>query len=113
MPSKTYFGDSVMSEKARLVGARIRMLRLSKNLAQNTAAEKMGISQAHLSNIEKGRSNITLENLLKLHEVLNCPMSSFFVDIDGEQPAGQEKSPLQESFTLEELLKALITVKNK
>ena len=104
-----------MSEKARLVGARIRLLRLGKNLAQNDVAAQVGISQAHLSNIEKGRNNITLENLLKLHEVLDCPMSSFFVDIDGAkagaQKQGEEKNPLQEQFTVSELLQALLAIK--
>lgn len=104
-----------MSEKARLVGARIRLLRLEKGLPQNEVAEKIGISQAYLSNIEKGRNNITLENLLKLHEVLDCPMSSFFVDIDGEPSAKQKQqehsNPLQEQFTVSELLQALLAIK--
>lgn len=104
-----------MSEKARLVGARIRLLRLGKNLAQNDVAAQVGISQAHLSNIEKGRNNITLENLLKLHEVLDCPMSSFFVDIDGAKAGAQKQeeqpNPLQEQFTVSELLQALLAIK--
>ena len=104
-----------MSEKSRLVGARIRLLRLEKSLAQNEVAAQVGISQAHLSNIEKGRNNITLENLLKLHEVLQCPMSSFFVDIDGAkagvQEQGSQANPLQEQFTVAELLQALLAIK--
>ena len=104
-----------MSEKSRLVGARIRLLRLEKNLAQNEVAAQVGISQAHLSNIEKGRNNITLENLLKLHEVLQCPVSSFFVDIDGAkagvQEQGSQANPLQEQFTVAELLQALLAMK--
>ena len=104
-----------MSEKSRLVGARIRLLRLEQNLAQNEVAAQVGMSQAHLSNIEKGRNNITLENLLKLHEVLDCPMSSFFVDIDGAKTGAQEAkeqgNPLQEQFTVAELLQALLAIK--
>ena len=104
-----------MSEKARLVGARIRLLRLEKGLPQNEVAGKIGISQAYLSNIEKGRNNITLENLLKLHEVLDCPMSSFFVDIDGAKAGAQKQveqpNPLQEQFTVAELLQALLAIK--
>ena len=104
-----------MSEKAQLVGARIRLVRLEKGLPQNEVAARIGISQAYLSNIEKGRNNITLENLLKLHEVLDCPMSSFFVDIDGATPGaqdqGEQKNPLQEQFTVAELLQALLAIK--
>ena len=104
-----------MSEKAQLVGARIRLLRLERGLQQNEVAAQIGISQAYLSNIEKGRNNITLENLLKLHEVLQCPVSSFFVDIDGAkagvQEQGSQANPLQEQFTVAELLQALLAMK--
>lgn len=109
-----------MSEKTKLVGARIRLLRLERNLAQNDVAEKIGISQAHLSNIEKGRNNITLENLLRLHEVLGCSVASFFVDIDGTAPkvqadckpqADTKQNPLAMQFTLAELMEALLALK--
>ena len=104
-----------MSEKARLVGARIRLLRLEKGLKQLDVAKKLEMSQAHLSNIEKGRNNITLENLLKLHEVLGCPVSSFFVDIDGkvqsEAQAEEQKNPLQLQFSLEDFVQALMSLK--
>ena len=104
-----------MSEKTKLVGERIRLVRLSKKMQQKDVAEKIGISQAHLSNIEKGRNNITLENLLKLHEVLGCPVSSFFVDIDGkalgEAQAEEQKNPLQQQFSLEDFVQALMSLK--
>ena len=73
-----------MKERIRLVGNRLKLLRIQKGLGQNEVARMMGISQAHLSNIEGGRSNITLSNLLKLHDVLEVPMADLFVDIDGE-----------------------------
>lgn len=74
-----------MQDKSKLVGARIRLIRKEKYIKQVELAEKIGVSQAHLSNIEAGRSNITVENLIKLHEVLQCPISRFFADIDKEQ----------------------------
>ena len=73
-----------MNERIRHVGNRLKLLRIQKGLGQNEVARMMGISQAHLSNIEGGRSNITLSNLLKLHDVLEVPMADLFVDIDGE-----------------------------
>ena len=73
-----------MNERIRLVGNRLKLLRIQKGLGQNEVAKLMGISQAHLSNIEGGRSNITLSNLLKLHDVLEVSMADLFVDIDGE-----------------------------
>ena len=73
-----------MNERIRLVGNRLKLLRIQKGLGQNEVAKLMGISHAHLSNIEGGRSNITLSNLLKLHDVLEVSMADLFVDIDGE-----------------------------
>ena len=68
-----------MNERIRLVGNRLKLIRIQKGLGQNEVAKLMGISQAHLSNIEGGRSNITLSNLLKLHDVLEASMADFFM----------------------------------
>ena len=73
-----------MNERIRLVGNRLKLLRIQKGFGQNQVSKMMGISQAHLSNIEGGRSNITLSNLLKLHDVLEVSMADLFVDIDGD-----------------------------
>ena len=35
-----------------------------------------------MSNMERGYSNITMENLLALHDTLQVPISEIFKDID-------------------------------
>ena len=72
-----------MKDIAKIIGTRIKMLRFAKHMQQTELAKRMGISQTHMSNIESGRNNVTVDNLYKLHEILGCSMSSFFVDIDG------------------------------
>jgi transcriptional regulator with XRE-family HTH domain len=95
-----------MNERIHLVGNRIKLLRIQRGLGQNDVSRKMGISQAHLSNIEGGRSNITLSNLLKLHDVLEVPMSALFVDIDGEaKKQGNSDVDLEDVVKLFSLLK--------
>ena len=96
-----------MSEQTKKVGERIKLLRLSKNIPQAVAAEAIGVSQSLLSNIESGRCNITLDNLIKLHEAFDCPMRDFFVDIDG--PVQREG----DYFSLEELAWALVSLRSK
>lgn len=96
-----------MSDKAKTVGKRIKMMRINKSLQQNTVAEKIGISQAHLSNIESGRCNVTLENLIKLHEVLDCPMRDFFIELDAVYDKPKEES----YFSLGDLAMALASLK--
>ena len=103
-----------MSERTKLIGNRIRMLRVQRCLSQMEAAKNLGISQAHLSNIESGRNNITLENLLKLHDVLQVPMADFFTDIDAQDKKNGLNGSLDlKSFSVEDFLQALMSLKQK
>lgn len=107
-------GCFAMSERTKLIGNRIRMLRVQRCLSQMEAAKNLGISQAHLSNIESGRNNITLENLLKLHDVLQVPMADFFTDIDAQDKKnGLNGSVDLKSFSVEDFLQALVSLKQK
>ena len=95
-----------MRYKAKLVGKRIKLLRCDRGMQQVELAEKIGVSQSLLSNIESGRCSVTLDNLIKIHEVLGCPMRSFFVDIDGDEFGA-------DMFSLQELVQALVALKKK
>ena len=98
-----------MSEQTKKVGERIRLIRMSKDIPQAIVAESIGVSQSLLSNIESGRCSVTLENLIKLHDVLECPMRDFFVDLDGEY----DKKLPEGCFSLEELAGALVSLRAK
>ena len=92
-----------------MVGKRVKMLRMQKGISQSELARSVGISQAHLSNIENGHSHITLENLFALHDILGVSMASFFVDIDGKQEAEDAKA----FIGLSDMIDALLLIKNK
>ena len=94
-----------MQEEIKLIGRRIRLLRTAKNLTQTGLAKEMGISQTHLCNIECGRVPVTLPNLLKLHSLLECNMSSFFVDLDEQADAKDKDISLEEVLQIVKLLK--------
>ena len=98
-----------MLEEAKKVGKRIKMIRQSRGWQQANLAEAIGVSQSLLSNMEAGRCSVTLENLIKLHEVLDCPMRDFFVELDGEY---DRKVP-ENYFSLEELAGALVSLRSK
>jgi transcriptional regulator with XRE-family HTH domain len=59
--------------KAALIGKRIRLLRLERNLHQGDIAEASGISRSHLSKIESGKVEnpglLTLERIAKALKV--------------------------------------------
>lgn len=95
-----------MRYKAKLVGKRIKLLRCDRGMQQVELAEKIGVSQSLLSNIESGRCSVTLDNLIKIHEALGCPMRSFFVDIDGDEFGA-------DMFSLQELVQSLVALKKK
>ena len=83
-----------MQEEIKLIGRRIRLLRTAKNLTQTGLAKEMGISQTHLCNIECGRV-----------PVLECNMSSFFVDLDEQADAKDKDISLEEVLQIVKLLK--------
>ena len=100
-----------MSERAVIVGKRVKKLRLQKRISQSDLAQSIGISQAHMSNIESGRSNITLENLFAIHDVLNVSMASFFVDIDNDEK--QDLPEEKDYIGLSDMIDALLLIKNR
>lgn len=54
-----------------ILGERLRRLRLDRNLDQRTTAEKAGISEKALRNLEAGRGS-TLETLIRVLKALEC-----------------------------------------
>lgn len=72
----------------KLIGTRVKMTRITKHISQTALAKEIGVTQTHLSNIENGRENgragLTIPNLIKLHQVLQCPISEFFKDFEEE-----------------------------
>ena len=97
----------MVNEQTKRIGERIKLIRMEKELQQADVAGSMGVSQSLLSNIESGRCNITLDNLIKLHEAFDCPMRDFFVDIDGPMERKDDY------FSLEELARALVSLRSK
>lgn len=57
-------------ELQTLLGERLRRLRLNRNLDQRTTAEKAGISEKALRNLEGGHGS-TVETLLRVLKALN------------------------------------------
>jgi transcriptional regulator with XRE-family HTH domain len=54
------------------VGESVRILRELQGLSQNQLAERTGIAQATISNIERGRVNLGVERAKVLAVALKC-----------------------------------------
>ena len=100
-----------MLDMSKADGKRIRVLRLQRCMSQKQLAQEICITQAHLSNLECGRTHITLENLLALHDALEVRMAEFFIDIDG--PVLPSAGNIEPVVGLNDMIEALMLIKNK
>ncbi len=54
-----------------VIGRRIKEARLEQNLKQEELADKLNISVAFMSRVERGKSQINLKRLTQIAEILN------------------------------------------
>jgi len=103
-----------MENEFKVLGRRVKALRVNKGITQTKMAELLGLSQTNLSNMESGRTAITTQNLFKMQGILNCKMADFFVDFDAEEAAtaksegaGKQAIELEDAVQILRLLKAV------
>ena len=74
-----------MSEGTRageLLGARVRQIRTRRGLTQVIVAERSGLPQSHVSEIERGVMIPNLVTLLRLAAALECKASTLVAALD-------------------------------
>jgi transcriptional regulator with XRE-family HTH domain len=52
------------------VGANVRALRLKRKMTQDIFAERAGLHRAHVGEIERGESNVTIQTLKLIADTL-------------------------------------------
>jgi transcriptional regulator with XRE-family HTH domain len=55
----------------KTVGATVRAMRLKRGWSQDVFADKTGLHRAHVGEIERGESNVTLQTLKILADALD------------------------------------------
>lgn len=69
---------------------RLAQLRMSKGMSLQQVADKVGISKAHVWNLEKGQAdNPSMELVLKFAELFRVPVA----DLVGENPDADDQEP--------------------
>lgn len=63
----------------KFIGEKIRKARLSAGLTQYELAEKIGLTEKHVSNIERGLNFFALNNFFRFIEVLGLSLEYFGV----------------------------------
>jgi transcriptional regulator with XRE-family HTH domain len=69
-------GDTQSTRRA--LARNIRRLRLANNLSQEALADAANLRQAQISELESGKSNITLDNLQALANALGVRVADLF-----------------------------------
>lgn len=100
-----------MSNCKEEIGLRIKKRRKQLTLTQENLAEQLGISVKHLSEVERGIAGLSIENLIKLSNILKLSLD--FI-IKGEEDKCNYYGtilPIENvSKEKEELLKDLINI---
>ncbi len=80
--------STLWMEIRKLVGANMRRHRLAAQLSQEAVAERMGVDRAHVSSMERGQQNVTLETLASAAGALGVRPGAFFDEGAAPAPAG-------------------------
>lgn len=67
----------------KIVGQRLQLLRMEKNLTQEQMGEQLNLSTSAYCKIEYGETDLTLTRLNKIANILNMSAAELFSKIDG------------------------------
>lgn len=68
-------GTRIMEDLTEKIGWRMRRFRLAANLSQRELARVTCLTKSYLSEVERGRVNISIGNLDKIADALGVPLS--------------------------------------
>lgn len=64
----------------KLVGARLKLLRIKKGMSQERFALDIGLDRTYIASVESGKRNISIINLEKICKGLGVSEKEFFDD---------------------------------
>jgi transcriptional regulator with XRE-family HTH domain len=68
-----------MSSLLKILGERIRIVRLTEKISQKELAAKTNLSVVTIGQIERGNANVSINNLNAIAASLNCQIT---IDLD-------------------------------
>ncbi len=78
----------------KVIGKRVLALRRQLGISQTQLAEKAGLANSTLCDIEKGRMTPSIKSLKKLADALGVPVADLLLDLDSASneiaPTGTE-----------------------
>lgn len=64
----------------RAIGLRIKIVRIKTGITQETLAERAGLSETHISNIETGNTKLSLPAVISIANALSVSVDEFLCD---------------------------------
>lgn len=64
----------------KAIGQRIKIARIRKKLTQDTVSELINITPSHMSNVETGKSTVSLPTLVSIANVLGVSVDELLCD---------------------------------
>ena len=61
-----------------MLGAKIRLYRKLCSFSQEKLAEKAQLAPTYISDVERGRENISVDTLMRIAKALDVPIMDFF-----------------------------------
>lgn len=78
-------------------GARIKHLRKAKGLTQEKLAEKAGLETAYLGDVERGKRNLTIDNIEKIAKGFNIePFKLFLFQLERVDASAENRTVAKE-----------------
>jgi transcriptional regulator with XRE-family HTH domain len=71
----------------KALGQRIRALRTEQGYSQEAFADKCGVHRTFMGTIERGESNLSFQNILKVAITLGVSLSTLFLDLEEKAEA--------------------------
>ncbi|OMD12609.1 helix-turn-helix transcriptional regulator [Paenibacillus sp. FSL E2-0274] len=105
-----------MSDVVKRVGDRIRHIRKEKGLSQEQLAERAGLHNNYVGQVERGEKNLTIETLEKIVSGLDISLEEMFrfldpmeqQDVLGEIVRLLTERPVQDQEMALQLLKSVL-----
>lgn len=71
----------------RTVGANVARLREERGVSQAALARMVEVNRPFVNQFEGGKTNISIDYLVKLADGLDVPMAEFFSGLEGSSPS--------------------------
>jgi transcriptional regulator with XRE-family HTH domain len=79
-----YVSEVNSNSVLRALGQRIRELRTEHGYSQEAFADKCGVHRTFMGTVERGESNLSFQNILKVATTLGITLSTLFLDIESK-----------------------------